>query len=183
MNFENLNFRMATKKDIKNIMKIEEEAFEKDVCEKEEVFLERIDIFKDGFLVIEFEGEIIGYISSEIWSYKENINETDFKLGHSIKDLHNLKGQELYISSFGILKKYRGSGLGKYIFNSFLNYIHKKFENINSTILLVSTQWQNAIRIYKKIGFIEIILINDFFTYENSEKNIDGIVMRKILNN
>lgn len=172
---ENILIRNATINDIEDIMDIEHESFHETVYEDRSVFLDRISIFPDGFLVLEVNGNVCGYISSEIWNYSEEIHKDMFNLNHSISKLHTSTGSELYISSIGILKKYRKKGYGKLLFSELSGRIIEKY-NISSMILIVSVQWTAAKKIYENNGFKEVAIIRKFFT---DEINSDGIVMRK----
>ncbi|WP_105616309.1 GNAT family N-acetyltransferase [Vallitalea okinawensis] len=171
--------RIAIKNDIYDIMEIEKSSFNLEICEPKSIFLERIDVFPEGFYVIESNKKVIGYISTELWDYKEEIDTDQFTLGHSIKDLHNAEGNELYISSMGILPIYRGIGLGKILFNDAISKILEKSENVKSQILIVSENWGQARKIYKRNGFLEVKYIKDFLVYNNNLKE-DFIVMRKL---
>lgn len=176
----NHNLRNATENDIKDIMQIENASFNENICEKEEHFLERIQVFSDGFYVMEKDENIVGYISTEIWTYEEKVSHKSFSLGHSIKNSHHPEGNELYISSMGVLPNYRGQGLGKILFQQVTNRIICEKGHVTSLILIVSEKWENAIKIYLENGFKEISIIDDFFIDKNhaTEK---GMVMRKYL--
>lgn len=174
----NYRIRNATLKDIKDIMKIEKASFNENICEKEEHFLERIQVFSDGFYIMEKDEKIVGYISTEIWAYEEKVNLNRFSLGHSIKNAHHPEGNELYISSMGLLPDYRGQGLGKVLFHQATNRIIRENSHIKSLILIVSEKWENAKKIYEKNGFKEISDINYFFI-DNNHAPDNGIVMRK----
>ena len=78
MNINNLKIRNAKINDIEKILEIEHNSFDKNICEDKQVFIDRIETFNDGFLVAEYENEIIGYICSEIWLYDENIKKSSF---------------------------------------------------------------------------------------------------------
>ena len=58
------NLIKATKFDIDAIMNIEKEAFAEEIQESKDVFLERIEIFPDGFFILEENNKKIGYFSS-----------------------------------------------------------------------------------------------------------------------
>ncbi|WP_091936605.1 GNAT family N-acetyltransferase [Methanolobus profundi] len=158
-------------------MLIENSSFHENIAESRETFLERTEVFPDGFLVLMVNGRVIGYISSELWEYSEDIDVRQFQLEHSIMDTHRSNGSELYISSIGILEEYRGSGYGKIL----VSELEKKMiynYGINSIILIVSENWTAARRIYEKNGFERIQTISGFFHDDN---NSDAIVMRKII--
>ncbi|MGB3907384.1 MAG: N-acetyltransferase [Methanomethylovorans sp.] len=174
---EDIKIRNAIISNIEQIMKIEHESFYETVCEDRSVFLDRILTFPDGFLVLEIDGQVSGYISSEIWNYLEEIQENFFDLNHSIGKLHVVTGTELYISSIGILKKHRGKGYGKLLFSELSRRIIEKY-NILNMILIVSVQWTVAKKIYEKNGFEEVRRIDRFF---DDGTNSDAIVMRKFI--
>nr|WP_321497104.1 N-acetyltransferase [uncultured Methanolobus sp.] len=170
-----ISIRNAEKGDIEGIMSVEHDSFHSNIVENSDTFLERVKAFSDGFLVVEIDGEIAGYISSELWDHSENIDTEKFVLGHSITETHRNDGKELYISSIGVLKKYRGKGYGNALFMELVNRIRGKYE-ILSIILIVSEDWHAAKRIYENGGFREIQKIKCFF--DDDEKS-DAIVMRK----
>lgn len=177
MNQADLKFREATPDDINNIMLIEDNSFRQGIREEKDVFLERIITFPTGFLLLEHENRVIGYICSELWEYKENIDLVDLKLGHWIKTIHDPAGEELYISSMGVLPEFRGEGLGQLMFESLLTQLLKTHPQIKSILLIVSRNWLAAQRIYRKNGFREAEIIPNFFQPLNLEHE-DGIVMR-----
>lgn len=174
---EEIKIRNAAIDDIEHIMEIEHESFCETVYEDRSVFLDRILTFPDGFLVLEADGQVCGYISSEIWDYLEEIKEDMFNLNHSISKLHVATGSELYISSIGLLKKHRGKGYGKLLFSELSRRTTEKY-SISSIILIVSVQWTAAKNIYEKNAFEEAGRIHRFF---NDETHSDAIVMRKSL--
>ncbi|MDP2215792.1 MAG: N-acetyltransferase [Methanolobus sp.] len=172
---EKISIRNAEPGDIEKIMHIEHESFQEHIRESRDVFLDRISAFREGFLVMEICEDICGYISSEIWDYAENITATSFTLNHRISETHTTTGSELYISSIGILEKYRGKGYGNLLFTELSCRMIEKYV-ISSMILLVSASWDAARKIYEKNGFEEMCRIPGFFDKVN-----EGIVMRKHL--
>jgi ribosomal-protein-alanine N-acetyltransferase len=161
-------------------MDIENESFAKGIRENEKVMLERIETFSEGFLVLVDQSDIpLGYISSELWGYKKNIDKTEFTLGHSIVDKHRNDGQEIYISSTALAKRLRGKGYGHILFEHLLHNIKLDYSNIKSSILIVSKDWTKAQTIYQSNGFVKVDRIDNFFV--TSENISDGIIMRKKL--
>jgi ribosomal-protein-alanine N-acetyltransferase len=183
MNLNILKFRKANEKDISSIMQIEKLSFSSEICENEDIFKERISIFPEGFIIMTYNERVIGYLCSELWKYKYKVEAENFILGHSINKFHNNNGNELYISSMGILPQYRGKGMGRVLFENSLDYILERYKNLKTAVLIVSKKWENAIGIYRKNNFKEILVLNSFFKYHNLQKNYeDGIVMRKYFN-
>ena len=182
MNTNNVKIRNAHINDIDQLLKIEHSSFSKNICEDKEIFIDRIKTFSDGFLLAEYNGQLIGYICSEIWLYNDKLKEDSFLLNHSIKESHNINGDELYISSFAILPSARKYGIGKMLFNSLIDNVHNLIKNPKSLLLIVSENWTTARNIYINKGFIEVCKLNDFFDYDDIEPfKADGIVMRKLL--
>lgn len=172
-----MTIRTAKISDIDAIMKIEREAFDVCIQEKESVFLERIELFNDGFFVLEEDGFVCGYFSSELWNFLEERTEADFSLGHDIGKCHSNSGDELYISSFALLQEMRGKGAGKYLFHEAIKRILAKY-SLKSIILLVSASWQNAEKMYSESGFNYATRLSDFFQFSDGGK-ADGKVLRK----
>ncbi len=174
-----ISVREATINDIEAIMKIENDSFVVGIRESTETFLERLSVFEEGFLVLADEDNCpVGYITSELWKYRAAIDEEAFELGHSIKDIHDPKGEEMYISSMGVLKGNRGEGLGGMLFQTLLGKVQKSYPGTISASVLVSETWTVAYNIYKKNGFNEVHIVKDFLT-PRYEKWSNGIVMRR----
>lgn len=182
-NFFMYRIRNAQKSDLDKIMQIESESFIPQISEKLEVFEKRLQFFQKGFLVFEDVSsvEVFGYFSSELWKDFPR-DFSSFKIGHDIEDFFFEDGKNLYISSFAILKKMRGKGIGKKLFQDSLNFIEKLLKNdgilLEKTILLVNETWLSARHIYENSGFKISFTIKDAF--ENSFGKTDsGIVMVK----
>jgi ribosomal-protein-alanine N-acetyltransferase len=170
-------FRTVNLSDIEDIMELEEKCFNKYTRERKEVYIERIEVFPDGFIILENDKKFIGAVSSEIWQYVPCIDRNTFKLGHSIKNQIKLEGDELYISSIGILPVYRGQGFGEELFFELLKNIKLKYPRVNHGILLLNEEWKYAKKIYLKNNFNECTILPRFFKSDDGTKK-DGIVMR-----
>lgn len=174
----NIHLRNAHPADIAGIMAVERDAFIPEVQEAESVFAERIQVFPDGFLVlVDNDCSICGYFSSERWP----VCRTDasvFQLGHSIRKNHTADGPVLYISSMGILSRYRGTGLGRRLFEESLCRITASCSDIERIILLVNEHWDGARHIYQTNGFTEQIRLINFFPSAAGGRE-DGIIMER----
>lgn len=68
------------------------------------------------------------------------------------------------------------------LFNYVTDNVNKLVKDPKSILLLVAENWSSARRIYINKGFEEVIILKDFFDYENIKPfKADGIVMRKLL--
>jgi ribosomal-protein-alanine N-acetyltransferase len=158
-------------------MRLEHACFNEHTREPESVYLERIECFPDGFMILENKADFIGAVSSEIWQRHAMITPDKFSLGHSIKGTINLSGNELYISSIGVLPEYRNKGYSEILFRNLVDNVMKKFENIKYVILFVNEKWTHARKIYGKYGFYEVAGFEGVFTEDDGSKS-NGIVMR-----
>ena len=174
-----MNIRKATIDDIDSIMNVEFSSFIKEIQEDKNVFIERIKRCPSLFLIFEDDDKNIGgYLSSEIMT---RVPETakELELGHlpsKSEDKENTK-KYIYISSFAILPKYRGSGIGKIMWNKSLEYFEKNL-SINSFLLLVNEEWKGAFHIYESSGFSVVKEFPSFF-YSNKKGSSSGILMVK----
>lgn len=165
--------------DINRIIEIERSSFSKDVQESKELYLKRINLFKEGNLGFYADDKLIGFFCSELWHFKERYDLNQFTLNGDFEASHNSKGDELYISSFAIDKQYRSLLKGKEAFNLAINFLLKHLE-IKSIILLVGQNWLAARSIYKQWGFKEIAEIEGFFSDSKQDGN-KAIIMRSSL--
>ena len=174
------SIRTVVKSDIDFITQIEEKAFSNSIREERKIFLNRINIFAEGFLIFEYNFKPAGYLSSELWkSFPKSEKECSLlcNLNHSIDSVFASDGQILYISSFAILPEFRGKGNGFFLFRDALNYFEHNF-NLTDFVLTVNEEWKGAKRIYDKCGFREVFKVRKMF--ENSAGCFsDGIFMQK----
>lgn len=173
-------FRAARPSDIRAIMDIEAASFDAATRESEEIFLSRIEICKNCFIVFEDPSShaLCGYFSAEKW---ERIPESDkaFSLEHDPVSSHRPAGSVLYLSSFALLPEYRGCGIGKKLFSQSVERFSSGNPEVKTALLLVNEAWRGALHIYKKNGFSEFRRIENFFA-EDGVKTA-GIVMTKAL--
>lgn len=169
----NYTLRDASEKDIADIMLIENASFLQGIREDEDVFLKRVSVFPQGFiLLVDESGSPKGYFASEIWqlpAFKNSGFTPDkslFTLNHDISDHHTDKGNTLYISSFALLPECRGSGMGDRFFNEAAARIRSAFSGLTQSVLIVNEAWVRARAIYRKRGYEECGTIPLFFRPE-----------------
>jgi len=121
----NQNYTIAHLDDLQSILKIEDDCYPVGIKERPETFIERILTYPEGFLLTHNNGQCVGYICSEIWQLQDQPTADLFTLNHPIATTHNQNGNTLYISSMGILAKYRSNGLGQSLFKELINRINK----------------------------------------------------------
>jgi len=141
---------------------------------------ERWDSLPDFSLLNKNEGR--NQLSEDKVSLKERKNalkriEKLFELGHNPFYSHKSNGSVLYISSFALLKDYRGKGLGEKFFVNSVAALASSMGGIKKILLLVDSEWKNAIKIYEKHGFSTIGCLENFFPTIQKKEYADGIVM------
>lgn len=193
-----MNLFPAQPFDIQDIMKIERQSFIPSIQEKQKTFEKRLEVFPQGFLVLTDSSEKIvkqngkaltaGYLCSELWESMPSIEDSEeifkrkFVLNHNPAHTHAASGMYLYITSFALLRDYRGQGLGEKFFASSLASLCGAFSQIKKVVILVNAEWENALKIYKKLGFTEIRRLTNFFPTLKKislfrHEMSDGIVM------
>lgn len=179
---ESISIAPANSEDLEEIMSLELLGFPAGIIERADVFLARVKIFPDGFLVAREKvcGKAIGYICSEIWIRREVIEKDMFTLNHGIETTHNPEGTEIYISSMTIHPEFRNRGLGRLLFSTCIDNLVKFNPRICSAILIVSETWKHAKQIYESEGFVELFRIDGFFTPDEILPQA-AIVMRRRL--
>ena len=179
--------------DIFSIMNIERQAFIPAIQEKKRVFEKRLKIFPEGFLVLaDSSDEVIlknktalvcGYLCAERWDSLPDFSlplkkiEKRFELGHNPLHTHKTSGEILYISSFALLKEYRGKGVGEKFFVNSVAALCASLSGIKKVALLVNSEWEIAHKIYKKMDFNHVFTLKEFFPTLQKKQNADGLVM------
>lgn len=158
----NIDLRNACSADIDAVLAVEREAFIPEINESRSVFLERMNVFPEGFFVLLDEGGVCGYFCCEIWKDVPR-GKPSFVLGHSAAASHSYEGGVLYVSSVALLKKCRGRGLGKRMFAECILRILQKFPGVRECVLLVCEKWGAARRIYEDMSFCEYGRLEEFF--------------------
>ena len=103
--------------------------------------------------------------------------EKRFDLGHNPLYTHKNDGSCLYVSSFALLKEYRGKGLGEKFFVNSLAALCSSMSGIKKVLLLVDSEWENALKIYRKHGFEKVFELKNFFPTIQKKDRVSGIIM------
>lgn len=179
--------------DIDQIMMIERQSFIPAIQEKRRCFEKRLKTYPEGFFVLSDTSEetvkqngnalTCGYFCSELWdsfpepNAEEKIFKRRFALGHNAADTHSAHGMYLYVSSFALSRPYRSKGYGAKFFKASLAALCGANKNIKTIVLLVNSEWENAVKIYQNEGFSEVRRLKDFFPTLTKKTFADGIVM------
>lgn len=100
--------RPATAADLPQVVAIDDEAFSPyGTAEDAEVFARRLDVFPEGFIVVEDQGVVVGYGCSEKWSsLREPVMNED------PATTHHPAGSVFCITGMAVRRSHRGQGLG-----------------------------------------------------------------------
>ena len=137
-----MKIRHVTKHDLDACYDVESVCYTSDAATRENI-QKRIQMFPEGFLVAESNGNIVGMINSASTN-KEDITDEAFKdmVGH-VKD-----GKNMVIFSLAVLPEFRGIGVSKKIMTKFID-VSKDLKK--EKILLICKS--NVIPYYQKYGF------------------------------
>jgi len=160
--------RKAEPSDLDEIMRLENDCFDQAIVESRSVYAERISVFSEGFLVLEAQGALIGFICSELWPHQGAITQNAFSLGHSIKERFSAEASDLYVSSLAVAPNQRGKAYGKLLLETLIKSLCDKFPSLRRCILLVGAQWPQALELYRKNGFVPLAEFDHFFTDKNN---------------
>lgn len=176
-----LTFRTATPQDLPRIMALEAAGFAPGNREREDVYARRIEIFPEGSLLAELDGENVGCLFAEIWSLPEIPDAARFALGHDIGNSHApASGNALYVASMTVAPAFRGRGLGTPLLAGALARLAAEFPRLEHAILLVNATWSRARALYAAEGFAEVARFAGFFAPAPGQFE-DGIVMRRAI--
>lgn len=139
-----LNYRNATLKDLDKIVNIEAACFPKLEAASQESIKERINIFPDGFLLLELDNKIIGFINGAATN-RETINDPMFE---DMKAHHTNTGKNLAIYGVDIHPDYQGKGYSRPMMDI---YIRNAKNNQRQNIIL--TCKAHLVNYYSSFGF------------------------------
>lgn len=135
---ESFRIRRATDKDLARIDFIENESYKTSPYPKE--LLEKLlSDNNESFLVAEDKSNgIIGY----------SVSTSD--------------GQTAHLISIAVLPGHRNKGAGTRLMTALIRYLRR--ERIESLWLEVDRRNEDAIRLYKKLGFMKIMLLENYYS-------------------
>lgn len=137
--------RNAKLTDLDRIQQIEIGCFPKEEAASRKALKERIEHFSEGFIVLEVDGHIVGFINGIAIS-TEKIEDVMFeKTGM----YHNMDNKNLAIFGVDVDTQYQGMGYSKLLMNA---YINRAKENGRYKIIL--TCKEHLLDYYKSFGYI-----------------------------
>ncbi|MDP8003422.1 MAG: ribosomal-protein-alanine N-acetyltransferase [Caldisphaera sp.] len=147
-----------------------------------------LDRWGNIFLVAEVNNKVVGYIMNRIEDTRDPVlfgkeNELTPKerkkgieeLVSTIKNAFSETHRVGHVISIAVLPEYRKKGIGSMLLNEAINRMKLNY-NVEAVYLEVRVSNNEAINLYKKYGFEEVRIINEY--YRDGE---DAYVMVKTL--
>ncbi len=141
-----LNIRIVDEQDLSRCFEIESISYSGDEAATEDKILKRIRTFPEGFIVLENDREITGFINSGATHQVELSNE-------NFKDLvgHDSEGKYIVILSVVIHPAYQGKGMASQLMNSFID----RMKTLDKSDIYLICQTE-LIDMYARYGFINL---------------------------
>jgi ribosomal protein S18 acetylase RimI-like enzyme len=141
-----VNIRIVNEQDLDRCFEIESVSYSGDEAATKDKILKRIRTYPEGFLVLENEREIIGFINSGA-TQKVELSDEEFKelIGH------DSEGKHIVILSVVIHPAYQGRGMASKLMKSFID-IMKGFGK-SDIFLICQTE---LIGMYARYGFVNL---------------------------
>jgi ribosomal protein S18 acetylase RimI-like enzyme len=141
-----IKIRIVNKQDLDRCFEIESVSYSGDEAASEDKILNRIKTYPEGFIVLENNREIIGFINSGA-TQKVELSDEEFKelIGH------DPEGKHIVILSVVIHPDYQGKGMASKLMNSFIDKM-KALGKIDIFLICQS----ELVDMYARYGFVNL---------------------------
>ncbi len=141
-----IKIRIVTQQDLDRCFEIESVSYSGDEAATKAKILKRIKTYPEGFIVLENDREIIGFINSGA-TQKVELSDEEFKelIGH------DPEGKHIVILSVVIHPDYQGKGMASKLMNSFID----KMKVLGKTDIFLICQ-SELIDMYARYGFVNL---------------------------
>ena len=142
----NENIRIVSEQDLDRCFEIESVSYSGDEAATREKILKRIRTYPEGFIVLENQKEIIGFINSGA-THKVDLSNEDFKelVGH------DSNGEHIVILSVVIHPAYQGRGLASKLMGDFID----RMKALDKSDIFLICQ-KDLIDMYARYGFVDL---------------------------
>lgn len=135
VNVDEIVVRNIVKEDLDDIAKLSMKCFGPDMSLKHEHFESQLELFPEGQICLEYNGQIVGTALSLIVNFEDYGDNHTY---YEISDLgfirnHNPKGRNLYGIEVGVNEDFRGMQLGRHLYDG-RRRICKEF-NLDSIVI------------------------------------------------
>lgn len=145
--------RAALPEDLGTILNVEQSAFPPNRQASLDTFRNRLELFPQGFLVVEQDGTIIGFETSLLTLDMRSLRELD----QPDEMIHTSSGIVYYLRSLAIQKEFQRRGIGKALTDEAL----KLAKALNKKVFRL-TAARDVEQFYTKLGFQRITEYQDF---------------------
>jgi ribosomal protein S18 acetylase RimI-like enzyme len=139
-----ISLRNVQTTDLEQLLFIENEAFSIEEAATKEAFVERIQLIADTFILVEKEGEILGYINGPVIN-QPYITDNLFK---EIKE-NPKRGGYQSVLGLAVSKQARNQGIAKILIEKMEELVEK-----NERKGITLTCKQELVPFYEKCGFV-----------------------------
>jgi ribosomal protein S18 acetylase RimI-like enzyme len=141
-----INIRIVNENDVDRCFEIESVSYSGDEAATKDKILKRIKTYPEGFIVLENDREIIGFINSGA-TQKVELSDEQFKelIGH------DPEGKHIVILSVVIHPDYQGKGMANKLMNSFID----KMRELGKIDIFLICQ-SELIDMYARYGFVNL---------------------------
>ena len=139
--------RQSKREDMDSILEVERDAFPEYLQANKEALIERLNLFPEGFLIVENDSEIIGLSTALI--IEEVSSASD--LNRKPKKLFNEEGDTYYLRSIAVRKSFQGQNVGKKLIETHMANARKR-----GLKRLVLTSLKSLEGYYEKLGFRKV---------------------------
>jgi ribosomal protein S18 acetylase RimI-like enzyme len=158
-----VNIRIVNEQDLDRCFEIESVSYSGDEAATKDKILKRIKTYPEGFIVLENDTEIVGFINSGA-TQKVELSDEEFKelIGH------DPEGKHIIILSVVIHPDYQGKGMASKLMNSFIN----KMKALGKSDIFLICQTE-LIDMYARYGFVNnVIVFRRYLTSACSRTNL-----------
>ena len=141
-----INIRIVNEQDLDRCFEIESVSYSGDEAATKDKILKRIKTYPEGFIVLENDNEIIGFINSGA-THKVELSDEEFKelVGH------DPEGKHIVILSVVIHPDYQGKGMASKLMSSFID----KMKALGKTDIFLICQ-PGLVDMYAGYGFVNL---------------------------
>ncbi|MDX2504438.1 MAG: GNAT family N-acetyltransferase [Gammaproteobacteria bacterium] len=141
-----LNIRTVNEQDLDRCFEIETVSYSGDEAATKDKILKRINTYPEGFIVLENDKEIIGFINSGA-TQKVELSDEDFKelVGH------DSEGKHIVIFSVVVHPAYQGKGMASKLMKKFID----RMKSLGKSNIYLICQTE-LIDMYARYGFVDM---------------------------
>lgn len=131
--------------DLDTVVALDNAVFDPSARDDREVYEDRLILYPEGCFKLASDGEVIGYITSEVWSSLH-----DMPINRKASLFHDPEGTMVMVSAFGVHPKFQGLGNGTFLLKNFIDMMRAR--GFASIVLRPASR---ALPLYTRFGFVK----------------------------